>query len=501
MQVPFLFTLLLLGFSVVLAQEPKKPESEADSIMYPGLADLHPDDEVRRGPHGRILDRSQRPEEIESETESVNLTRDELQEYMPFFEGPRLRPINMPDPNTGPEIVLIDGQNRAEGTVVVSINGKWGTICDDYWDLAGANVVCRSLGYPYALQATTKDFFSTNGLHSYVLDNVRCDGNETSIRGCKQWSAGNNCRAREEAGVVCMSHDEEGSPMAQQSQDISYHNQRGHFGIHFVRAFTNGAGMLVSVLRDERTGRRLIGGVCVDGFHGPEANVACRQAQLGLATSYTRVPLNDPVFGNRGPLVRIRQCYGNETSLDQCSAVADVNGVSCSTRSYGVAVKCTGSQNQASRNLPDLQPDVAQLQQSAYVTSIALRHLTCAMEEGCFPQSVYHLYQRMGSAALASRRRLLRFSSIIHNIGNAAFRPHAPREEWQWHACHRHYHSMRIFSRYEVKDREKRVLAVGQKASFCLEDNSCRPGYRKNFICSTTLSNRGEQGQLITLYA
>ncbi|VEL21368.1 unnamed protein product [Protopolystoma xenopodis] len=63
--------------------------------------------------------------------------------------------------------------------------------------------------------------------------------------------------------------------------------------------------------------------------------------------------------------------------------------------------------------------------------------MACALEENCFPPSVYSLISRQPQQAYASYRRLLRFTSIIHNRGTAPFRPHEPRENWVWHACHR----------------------------------------------------------------
>ena len=84
------------------------------------------------------------------------------------------------------------------------LNGdKWGTICDDGWDLNDATVVCRQLGYDLALAAKMRAFFG-QGYDSIFLDDIQCKGTESILAECVSTGWYNhNCGHEEDAGVVC----------------------------------------------------------------------------------------------------------------------------------------------------------------------------------------------------------------------------------------------------------------------------------------------------------
>ena len=108
-----------------------------------------------------------------------------------------------------PAVRLVGASNRTEGRVEIMLGGVWGTICDDHFDINGAHVICRLLGFPGALAAVTQGRFG-QGAGQIWLDDVRCYGNESSLLLCPHGGIGNhNCLHSEDVGVVCQQRQQD----------------------------------------------------------------------------------------------------------------------------------------------------------------------------------------------------------------------------------------------------------------------------------------------------
>ena len=98
---------------------------------------------------------------------------------------------------------LRNGTADHEGRVEVLYHQIWGTVCEDLWDLQDADVVCKMLGYPGALKATTGAYFG-EGRGPVVMSDVRCAGHEGDIDECEYsiWKGDTTCK-NGSAGVIC----------------------------------------------------------------------------------------------------------------------------------------------------------------------------------------------------------------------------------------------------------------------------------------------------------
>ncbi|XP_056872005.1 scavenger receptor cysteine-rich type 1 protein M130-like [Takifugu flavidus] len=181
--------------------------------------------------------------------------------------------------------VRLMGGSRCAGRVEIYHRDSWGTVCDDRWSLANADVVCREVKCGTALEAKKAAFFG-EGKDRIWLDDVQCSGQEPSILKCTHKDFGeNNCVHAEDAGVVCAEH------------------------LRVVNG-TNRCNGRVEVYNNGQWKH-----ICNSDWGKEQAQVVCREINCGT-------PVIQPVYQNLGEASIANglksTCTGNETSISQC---------------------------------------------------------------------------------------------------------------------------------------------------------------------------------------
>uniref|UniRef100_A0A1X7U210 SRCR domain-containing protein n=1 Tax=Amphimedon queenslandica TaxID=400682 RepID=A0A1X7U210_AMPQE len=88
------------------------------------------------------------------------------------------------------------------GRVEVCSDSSWGTICNDFFDHADAQVFCRQLGYS-AIGSVSVGPLNDN-LHYYHIIDINCTGTESNIQDCPSNNL-TTCPTNRDAGVSCNS--------------------------------------------------------------------------------------------------------------------------------------------------------------------------------------------------------------------------------------------------------------------------------------------------------
>jgi lysyl oxidase-like protein 2/3/4 len=327
-------------------------------------------------------------------------------------------------------IRLVGGQSESEGNIEIFHNGRWGNICDDEWDKYEAEVVCRQLGFTRGGKATHSGAYG-NARRKFWMDNLFCTGREKELSDCRfdGWGS-SDCDHSEAAGVVCVIEKNEttAATAAEVKQTMKAiklaYKSREPMEIRLVGGRVPEEGRVE--VRFGESGD--FGDICADGWSQLEANVICQQLNLGYANQAFQT---DFFGGSNGTNVILSgtACVGNETQLSQCK----FDG-------FGRHAKCHGNQRHVAgvscvEKMADLIIDERELETTAHLEDRALFFLTCAMEENCLASQAYEI-QKENQNWHIETRRLLKFTAKVLNDGTDDFRPHIPKNLWEFHLCH-----------------------------------------------------------------
>uniref|UniRef100_A0A8C0GX97 Soluble scavenger receptor cysteine-rich domain-containing protein SSC5D n=1 Tax=Chelonoidis abingdonii TaxID=106734 RepID=A0A8C0GX97_CHEAB len=196
----------------------------------------------------------------------------------------------------GEPVRLVGGPHRCAGRVEVRLDGHWGTVCDDGWDLDDVAVVCRQLGCGPALKSLTSKVYGPGSESDPVLMmDVQCQGTEAALGNCSYTDPGYLCQHDEDAGAHSV---ELPTPP-----------------VRLVGNNTRCSGQ-VEIYYDGRWGA-----VCGLGWDLTDAKVLCRELGCG-SPRYVTHHCSKLSRSSAPVLLGQLDCTGREASLTQCQAQA-----------------------------------------------------------------------------------------------------------------------------------------------------------------------------------
>ncbi|XP_062913395.1 deleted in malignant brain tumors 1 protein-like [Mobula hypostoma] len=241
---------------------------------------------------------------------------------------------------------LVDGKSRCSGRVEVLHGDKWGTLCDEYFSLADAAVVCEHLQCG-AVSATPRSVNISEGRGPLWKDYYRCLGNESRLTDCPVSAWGQiNCSHANDAGVACSGE----SGIMSDRNKLLFGRKKLHNAEMWSLRLSDGGSRCDGRVEvyDNGTWHRLQD----KDWNLNDANVVCGQLRCGFAISAYNSSRSRET--ERSVWVTEVQCEGNESHLRNCKTSvlkmfsSDISGagVLCSDhlqlRLFGSEDGCAG---------------------------------------------------------------------------------------------------------------------------------------------------------------
>ncbi|XP_077862611.1 lysyl oxidase homolog 3A-like [Saccoglossus kowalevskii] len=244
------------------------------------------------------------------------------------------------------QLRLMDGRSIYEGRVEIFVNDEMGTICDDYFTLTTANVICKDLGFAGAESFYYGGHFNP-GTGRIWLDSLRCDGNESSIKECSHapWGV-TDCSHDEDVGVRCKSSmiantdfedsESESNQLTSDNEDSVGRREHGPMRVDL------NVGSLKVRLRGRRTAYPKSEGyvevyfrnrwrpVCADGWDMADSRVVCGQMGFSEAIPIKLLEFKDKMRTRmQNAWLTNVTCRGVESTLQECSYHTLSNAEQC----------------------------------------------------------------------------------------------------------------------------------------------------------------------------
>ncbi|XP_067248164.1 scavenger receptor cysteine-rich type 1 protein M130-like [Chanodichthys erythropterus] len=200
---------------------------------------------------------------------------------------------------------LVGGHSRCAGRVEVFHRGQWGTVCDDFWDLADAAVVCRELDCGEPIDALGDAHFGP-GSGPIWMSYVMCTGSESTLKNCGSGGWGrSNCNHNKDAGVICS-----------EVRLVGGSRCSGRLEILDNQSWMS---------------------VCAAAFDQQDAEVVCRELDCGAPVQV----LGEDAFGKGDAQMWTQeiQCRGNESQIHLCPTSPSHQN-NCS-HEHSIGLQCT----------------------------------------------------------------------------------------------------------------------------------------------------------------